>query len=209
MEIEGQREEKGGSVTAADYFQPFRIHYRGSILLCLKSTTGQCIIRKWSHGPAIVSKLLCYPRFFRPSFFIPLVDSLPPIPLPRKRRNAGASVGVLQLLSPFLSSHGDSHRLINQTSVNKSLRRSHGGSRRSSYSSFSPSSSAFTSPALLARLFYTTSTDVHPRGHAFLPSSCILIGITRRSRKETAVLLSFLNPKLVWSTRDIPSNEKR
>lgn len=50
-EKEREREtERGGSVTATDYFQPFRIHYRGSILLCLKSTTEQCIIRKWSHG---------------------------------------------------------------------------------------------------------------------------------------------------------------
>lgn len=42
----GKEAERGSSVTAADYFQPFRIHYRGSILLCLKSTTEQCIIRK-------------------------------------------------------------------------------------------------------------------------------------------------------------------
>jgi len=54
-----------------------------------------------------------------------------------------------------------------------------------------------------SRLFYTTSTDVHSRVYAFLPLLCILIGIMD-SRKETAVLLGFLNPKLVWSTSDIP-----
>lgn len=110
-------------------------------------------------------------------------------PLPRgKRRNAGGNVGVLQPLSPFSSSHGGSHRLINQTSVNKSLRRSHGDSRRSSYSSFSLLFFCFyfirTACASLLHDFYRRPPTCV---HVFLPSSRILIGIMTHSRKETAV----------------------
>lgn len=177
--------ERGGSVTAADYFQPFRIHYRGSILLCLKSTTGQCIIRKWSRAgdrsetpllPALLPILLFHssPSSFQPlRFFFP-VDG--------ERRNAGGSVGISLSVPRWLS------QTYKSNPMNKSLRRSHGGSRRSSYSP-SYSSSAFAQP--LTRFLLPT--------RAFL-LSCTFVGIMRHSRKETEVLLDFLNPKLVSSS---------
>lgn len=178
-------------MTAADYSQPFRIHYRGSILLCLKSTTEQCIIRKWSHGPAIVPKLLCYPRFFRSSFFIPRRALSSPFGSSSpngERRNAGGSVGISLPVPRRLS------QTYKSNPANKSLRRSHGGSRRSSYSP-SYSSFAFAPPAPVP----LHDSYRHPPTCAFLPSSCTLVGIMRRSRKETEVSLDFLNPKLVWS----------
>lgn len=147
-------------MTAADYFQPFRIHYRGSILLCLKSTTEQCIIRKWSHGPAIVSKLLCYPRFFRSSFFIPLQPLRFFFAPYGERRNAGGSVGIpLSVPRRFSQTY-------KSNPANKSLRRSHGGSSRSSYSS-SYSSSAFAPPTLNP----LHDPYRHPPTRVFLPSS--------------------------------------
>lgn len=122
-------------MTAADYFQPFRIHYRVSILLCLKSTTGQCIIRvseatgrrsfrnsSVTRAPSAspFSSLAEFPLVAASSSHPRRSSSLSPASLPRlvalppsdKRRNAGGSVGIPE---PSPLSHGDSHRLINQT----------------------------------------------------------------------------------------------
>lgn len=95
--------------------------------------------------PALLPLLL-----FHPSRRLPPSDSSSSRQTKKRQRARRRTA----LFSPFPSSHGGSHRLINQTSVNKSLRRSHGGSRRSSYSSFSPSSTAFTPLALLASLLH-------------------------------------------------------
>lgn len=128
-------------------------------------------------------------------------DSLPPIPLPQgKRRNAGGSVGVLQPLSL----------------VPRRLSQTYKSNLREQIATEIPwrFQALFLFLLLFFFFFYFYSTHAacvsftrllptSTRVYAFLPLLCILIGITD-SRKETEVLLGFLNPKLVWSTSDIP-----
>lgn len=100
-----------------------------------------------------------------------------------KKRRAGGSVGI-----PLPTSHGGSHRLINQTP-----RTNRYGDPTavpsSKFSSYPPSySSAFALPALVS----LHDSCHRPSTRVFLFSSCTLVGIMRRFEKKQRFCSTFL-----------------